>query len=150
MPLLASLFAAAALTAIPPPLAAQARYLASHGGSTGPCHGCATPTMKRVARRVIRLRFAPAGERAADTAVCIVGAESGFNPAAVSATGDYGLPQVNYVAHHDSHPEWWLRRGPFRIRLFDPVYAAGVMWSMSSAGTDWSAWTGTYGRGQCR
>lgn len=135
---------------IPAGLAAEARTVALHGGVIGSCHGCATVRMQQLARRLVITRFADSGPGAVQTALCIVGHESGFNPGAISSTGDYGLPQMNYVAHHGDHSEWWAPARGFRYLIFDPVYAVGAMWAMSARGRDWSAWTGTYGRGMCR
>jgi len=134
---------------VPAKLAAAARYLAGHGGVTGTCHGCATARMQALSRRVVIARFAPAGVTAVARATCIVGAESGFNPGAISSTGDYGLLQANKVAHEPDFPWWWRPARGFRYLIFDPVYAAGAMWAMSARGTNWSAWTGTWGRGMC-
>lgn len=119
----------------------QARWLALHGGVTGTCHGCATPRMRQLVRRLVVRRFTRAGRAAVRTALCIVKGESGFNPGAISRTDDWGVFQI--------HRPTWGRSYDWR-RILDPVYGVGVGWAMSSRGRDWTPWTGTYGRGACR
>jgi hypothetical protein len=135
---------------VPPKLAHDARALAQHGGVTGTCHGCATQRMQSLSRRLVVARFqASTNPRAVSTALCIVRAESGFNPGAISRTDDWSLAQINRPTHQHEHPGWWRPRLGFRVALFDPVFAVGVMWAMSHRGTSWSPWTGSYGRGIC-
>lgn len=128
--------------AMPPKLAAEARHLAANGGIVCQTPGvgaeCATPRMRALSRRLVIARFAPAGPTAVKVALCLVGRESGFNPGAISTTGDHGLPQANYSAHRTT-VDWQ--------RIYDPVYALGVMWSLSHGGTSWSPWKG--GRYRC-
>ena len=145
-----SLFVQPASPGIPAKLAKQARYVASHGGVTGTCHGCATPRMQSLVRQLVAARFAPAGAGAVSTATCLVIAESGLNPGAISRTGDYGIPQMNRRTWESVYPEWWQPARGFRYLIFDPVFAVSAMWSMSRHGTDWHPWTGTWGRGMCR
>jgi hypothetical protein len=128
-------------------LALEARRVALHGGITGSCYGCATPLMKKLMRQVYRARFK---SRGSETAVCLMMAESGGNPGAVSSGGDHGGPQMNRSAHGRAHPEWWRPGRGFRYLIFDPWYGASEMWAMSGGGRWWTAWTGTYGRGMCR
>lgn len=122
---------------MPVKLSFEARYLAANGGiicrTPGVGRECATPRMRELSRQLTVARFAPAGPWAVKVALCIVGRESGFNPGARSTTGDHGLPQANHVAHRDT-VDW--------KRIYDPVYALGVMWSMSRGGTSWSPWRG--------
>ena len=59
--------------------------------------------------------------------------ESGGNPKAISATGDYGLFQINRAAHQDS-PLW--REG----KMLNATYNAQVAAHFSQKGRDWSAW----------
>lgn len=128
--------------ATPSQLSAKARYLALHGGVL--CHTpgvgkeCATTQMRRLSRELVAARFRPAGPAAVRIAVCVVGRESGFNPGARSTTGDHGLPQINYSAHRDT-VDWQ--------RIYDPVYALDVMWTISRGGTSWTPWQG--GRYPC-
>ena len=81
-------------------------------------------------------QFQPA-QRA--VASCIVKRESGGNPSAISATNDYGLFQINRVAHKR---QFEARYGaPFERKALDPVlngkYAAFLF---SQVG--WSPWAG--------
>lgn len=131
-------------------LASVARREAKNGGVICPKHGCATPKLKWLVRQLLLYRFKPAGERAVRTADCIVRAESGYNPGAISDTNDYSVLQANRPTHEKNHPGWWRRARGFRYLIFDPVYAVGVMWSMSKRGTSWIPWTGTWGEGMCR
>lgn len=131
-------------------LAKQARHVALHGGITGTCHGCATAKMQDLMARLYEARFASSGGYAQRTAVCLMKAESGGNPGAISSTGDYGGLQANKQAHGAKHPEWYLPGRGFAYLIFDPGYGAGQMWAMSQGGTSWTSWTGTFGRGICR
>ena len=58
----------------------------------------------------------------------IARAESGGNPGAISATDDLGLWQINKAAH------------PAQATL-DPAANAKAAVSISSDGSNWSAWT---------
>ena len=135
-------FASSASATIPPKLAAEARYVATHGGivcqTPGAGARCATPRMRELSRRLIVAQFGQAGSYALNKALCIVGRESGFNPGARSTTGDHGLAQFNYAAHHGG----WLDFG----RVYDPVYATLAFWRMSGGGTAWSPWNGGHRR----
>jgi hypothetical protein len=90
--------------------------------------------MKELSRRLIIAQFAPAGSWAVKRALCIAGRESGFNPGARSYTGDHGIAQFNYQAHHHG----WL---DFK-RVYDPVYGVQAFWRMSGQGTSWGPWGG--------
>lgn len=120
---------------IPPKLAKEARYLAAHGGiicqTPGVGKECATPRMRAMSRQLVIAQFKPAGPRAVTVALCIVGRESGFNPGARSTTRDHGLPQANEI---HKWVDW--------SRIYDPVYALGVMWRLSAGGTHWTPWAG--------
>jgi hypothetical protein len=136
--LIAATFTPAANAGIPPKLAAEARYVATHGGIICQTKGvgaeCATPRMRELSRQLIAAQFAPAGSWAVQRAVCIASRESGLNPGARSTTGDHGLAQFNYEAHHHG----WLDFG----RVYDPVYATQAFWRMSGHGTSWGPWKG--------
>lgn len=123
---------------MPPALSAQARHLATHGGiicqTPGVGKECATPRMRALSRQLVIARFKPAGKTAVTVALCIVGRESGFNPGARSTTRDHGLPQANEI-------HTWIDWS----RIYDPVYALGVMWRLSNGGTNWHPWdSGTH------
>lgn len=136
---------------VPDSLARAARVEARSGGVLGTAHGNATARMRALSVRLVELRFsASENPGAVRQALCIIRGESGFNPGAVSETGDYGLAQLNRAAHEGAHPAWWLGARGFRYLALDPAFSVGIMWSMSKRGTDWSAWTGTWGRGLCR
>lgn len=105
--------------------------------------------MKLLMVKVYEARFASAGPWAQRTAVCLMEAESGANPGAVSHTNDYGGPQINYSAHHVELASYFRPARGFTALIFDPAFGAGAMWAMSRAGTSWRSWTGTYGRGMC-
>lgn len=128
-----------------PPLAKQARHVALHGGILGTCHGCATAQMKQLMERVYVSRFADTGAYAQRVAVCVMKAESGGNPGAISGTDDYSGSQFNYDAHHNQHPEWYRPGRGFRYLIFDPWLSASQMWAMSKRGTDWTPWRTRYG-----
>jgi len=116
---------------IPPQLAKQARYLAANGGVLSTAHGAATPRMRELVRRLVIARFAPTGSGAVRTALCIVAGESGFNPGAISRTGDYGTFQINKLTWYRTY-DW--------PRILDPVYNVNVGWAMSKHGTYWWPW----------
>lgn len=126
------------------------RWLARHGGVTGTCRGCATVRMKQLVKKLIVVRFAPVGTSATQTALCLAGGESDFNPGAISDTNDWGTGQINRRWHESDHPSWWRPHAGFKHAVLDPVYNVGIMFSMSKRGTSWTPWTGTYGQGMCR
>lgn len=125
----------------PVSLVVRAREAALHG-VTGHCYGCASAYTKNLVRQVFQKRFAPAGHAAVNTAICLITRESGLNPQAISATGDYGAAQFNYAAHHEAHPEWYAPGRGFSSLIFDPSYNAGAMFAMSRGGTSWTPWAG--------
>lgn len=90
---------------------------------------------RSVAERAIRQVF---GARA-PAAIRVAGCETGwtFYPRAVSRTGDYGLFQANYLAHH------WRgeSRAEFAARQFNLAYNVRWAYRLSRGGTDWRAWT---------
>lgn len=126
-------------------LAHKARFVALHGGITGSCYGCATAHMKHLMDRIYSKRFSSAGSYAQAIAKCLMHSESGANPGAISSTGDFGGPQMNYVAHHGSHPDWFQPGRGFKYLIFDPWLGASEMWAMSSGGRSWSPWASTIG-----
>lgn len=134
-----TLYLPPASAGVPAKLAREARYVAAHGGVLGSCHGCSTPRMQRLVRRLIVARFAPSGASAVSTALCVARGESGFNPGAISRTGDYGVFQIN-------RPSW--ERSYDWVRILDPVYNVGVGWAMSRRGYSWSPWV-VYTNGGC-
>ncbi|MCR4338801.1 MAG: transglycosylase SLT domain-containing protein [Gemmatimonadaceae bacterium] len=143
--LLALAFVVVAVTSargasIPPKLAKEARYVASHGGVLSTRHGDATPRMRQLVRRLVVARFAPSGVAAVQTALCVVAGESGFNPGAISRGGDYGTFQINRASWEHVY-DWG--------RILDPVYNIGVGWAMSERGFSWSPWT-VWTNGSCR
>ena len=73
------------------------------------------------------------------TAVCISHAEDPRrDPRAISRWGDVGIFQVN--------PRWH----PYSVRYLQTVSGSiRAAYAISRGGTDWSAWTGTYGVGMC-
>lgn len=69
-------------------------------------------------------------------AIRVARCESGLNPRAVSRTGDVGLMQINYSAHHwpgESFAE-------FRRRMSDPMRNLRYAYRLSRGGTSWSHW----------
>jgi hypothetical protein len=90
---------------------------------------------RSVAERAIRQVF---GARS-PAAIRVAGCETGwtFYPRAVSRTGDYGLFQANYWAHH------WRgeSRAEFAARQFNLAYNVRWAYRLSRGGTDWRAWT---------
>lgn len=124
---------------IPDKLAKEARYVAAHGGILGSCHDCATPRMKNLVRRLIIARFTPEGPQAVRTALCVARGESGYNPGAISHTGDYGVFQINRASWYDTY-DW--------TRILDPVYNVGVGWAMSQRGRSWGPWV-VWQNGSC-
>lgn len=81
------------------------------------------------ARQAIRSVFGPR----APLATCIAYHESGLRTSVVSATGDYGLFQINYQAHHT-----WVDFTPSKI--FNPLYNSRIAYRLSKKGTNWHAW----------
>ena len=104
--------------------------------------------MQSLVRQLIFHRFKGSGDWQLRTALCVARGESGFNPGAISRTGDYGVGQINRLAHEPAHPEWWQPRLGFRYALFDPAFNVGVMWAMSRRGNSWSPWV-VYTNGSC-
>jgi hypothetical protein len=91
-------------------------------------------TMKpRWLAAIVYKQFRPAGMWAVQKAYCIVGRESTWNPRAISPTGDYGLFQINYSAHHRSF-DW--------SRILEPHYNTYVAWRLSNRGHNWQPWAG--------
>lgn len=127
-----------------PAIAAKARYVALHGGVTGSCWGCATPQMKSLVIQVIRARWAGdrGGTQGLVTSICTTWRESGFNPGAISSTGDWSQSQFNYVAHHWQHPDWWQPGRGFKYLIQDPWKSSSEMLAMSQSGTNFTAWRG--------
>lgn len=101
--------------------------------------------MKALMDRVYDARFAEAGTTAQHIAKCLMHSESGGNPGAISSTGDYGGPQMNYVAHHSSHPDWYQPGRGFNYLIFDPWKGASEMFAMSGGGRSWLPWRATIG-----
>lgn len=136
--LIAATLVPAATAGIPPKLAQEARHVAAHGGikcqTLGVGAACATPEMRELMRKLIAAQFAPAGSWAVKRAICIAARESGLNPGARSVTGDHGIAQFNYAAHHRG----WLDFN----RVYDPVYGVQAFWRMSGQGTSWGPWAG--------
>lgn len=108
--------------------------------------------------RGIRKVFGPNHD---DTAICIAVSESAgpvdgrvwrpgmrvrFNTKAWSKTGDHGLFQANYYAHHSRGET----ENEFHKRMSNPWYNINWAYRLSREGRDFHAWTGTYGRGLCR
>lgn len=114
-------------------LAAEARYVANHGGVTGSCYGCATRRMKMLARRLVIRTFRPAGSVAVARALCIARREAGDSPGAISRTDDHGIAQIN----RPTHPQFDYYR-----MTHDPVYSVKAFWAVSSHGRDFSPWNG--------
>jgi len=107
-----------------------ARRVATHGGVTGSCYGCATRYMQLLADELIVREFPAWSE---GWAVCVVERESGFNPGAVNwQSGATGLSQIE----PQFHPEF------NRWRLKDPVYATHAFGKLSRWGRDRSPWAG--------
>jgi hypothetical protein len=90
---------------------------------------------KQASLRAIRQVF---GARA-PAAIRVAGCETGwtFYARAVSRTGDYGLFQANYSAHH------WAgeSRAEFAARHFNLAYHVRWAYRLSRGGTNWRPWT---------
>lgn len=131
----------------------EARTVALHGGIR--CHTvgvgaeCATPYMRRLVRELVERRLRPYGSYALAWGLCVVGRESGFNPAAVSHTDDHGAGQLHRSDHRwvdygriawqtDVSPTGWAG---------DPVYSVAVFVRLSRGGANRDPWTG--GRYRC-
>lgn len=124
----------------------EARKVALHGGIR--CHTigvgarCATPYMRRLVRELVERRFRVYGRYALAWGVCVAGRESGFNPAAISATDDHGVGQLNRPSHQwvdygriawatDVSPTGWAG---------DPVYSVAVFAKLSRGGRNRDPW----------
>lgn len=85
-----------------------------------------------VAVREIQLVFGARSPAAIRVARC----ESRLNPRAVSRTGDYGLFQANYSAHH------WRGESTasFAARHFNIRYHVRWAYRLSRSGTYWFPW----------
>jgi hypothetical protein len=92
--------------------------------------GDATPWLRNISRELVRRAFAGDAER---WALCVVDRESGFNPGAVSSTGDHGLPQIHRTAHR------WVDT---RRIVVDPVYGVSVFVALSDHGRNRGPWAG--------
>jgi len=114
-------------------LAAELRWTARHGGAYSHAYGAASTYTKTLARRLVVETFAPAGSYAVRKMLCIVSRESNFNPWAISRSGDYGLAQINYYAHHDSF-DWRT--------ILDGAHNLRVAWRLSSGGRNFGPWAG--------
>lgn len=77
-------------------------------------------------------------------ASCIMKRESGFNPKAISATGDYGLFQINRRAHKAQFER--KLGGPFEQKALDPWNNARYARYLYNQ-VGWSPWRG--GRWAC-
>lgn len=126
----------------------EARRVALAGGilcnTVGVGSRCATPYMRRLVRELVERRFAPYGPYALAWGLCVAGRESGFNPAAASATDDHGVGQLHRPAHAwvdygriawatDVSPTGWAS---------DPVYSVAVFVRISRGGANRSPWAG--------
>lgn len=125
----------------------EARQVARSGGirchTTGVGVRCATPYMRRLVRELVERRFRPYGRSAVAWAVCVAGRESGFNPAAVSATDDHGAGQLNRPSHpwiDTGRIAWATSRSPTGWAS-DPVYSVAVFVQLSKGGRNRSPWT---------
>ena len=121
-------------------VADRARKAIRQGDVTGTCHGCAKARLRGLIRRLVVIRFRPAGSGAVQTALCVVRGESGFNPGAISHTGDYSVFQINKSTWYGTY-DW--------KRILDPGYNVNVGWAMSKHGTYWWPWV-VYANGNCR
>lgn len=98
------------------------------------------PTPDAVRRAAIRVFSASSNPNAVDTALCIIGRESGFRFDAYSATDDVGPFQFNIVHWGDGVPPM--------LALMDPLFAARQAFTLSQGGYRWSPWYGgRYGCG---
>ena len=66
-------------------------------------------------------------------AVAVAQAESQFMQDVISGSGDWGLWQINYSAHHTQYD--------FPRLLTDPVYNATAAWDISGKGKNWTPWS---------
>lgn len=112
-----------------------ARYVARHGGIRGSCYGCATPRMQRLVFELVERAF-PRGSKA--WAICVTARESGANPGAISASGDYGVGQI--------HVALWRQFSAWRL-THDPVYSVVAFRRLAAAGANRQPWSG--GRYSC-
>ncbi len=83
--------------------------------------------------RAIKLVFGPRAPAAIRVALC----ESRLYHRAISPTGDYGLFQANYAAHH------WRGESTraFAVRHFNIAYHVRWAYRLSRGGTNWRPWT---------
>lgn len=123
--LVSSLLAAPALGAKGKGVTMDMRHVSGYAS----CGGCASERVKEAVRAYVA-RYAANPTRAA----CIIGRESGWNPSAISPTGDHGLFQFNYAAHHG-----WI---DFARVTHDVVYAVELYNRLSRWGTNFSPWGG--------
>lgn len=131
----------------------EARKVARNGGIV--CHtvgvgaGCASPYMRRLTRELVDRGLRRHGPDARRWGLCVVGRESGFNPAAVSATDDHGAGQLNRPSHRwvDYARIAWPTRVSPSGWASDPVYSVNVFVQLSRGATNRSPWAG--GRYSC-
>lgn len=124
----------------------EARHVARNGGIR--CHTvgvgarCATPYMRRLVRELVTRRFRPHGPDAVAWAVCVAGRESGFNPAAVSATDDHGAGQLNRPSHPwiDTARIAWRTSASPTGWASDPVYSVAVFAQLADGGRNRGPW----------
>lgn len=88
--------------------------------------------------------------RGEQTMICLAWRESRYNTLNVkyggswSDTHDHDWWQINFIHHRPGETELH-----FHLRLKSLWASALVALRLSKYGTDFSAWTGTYGRGEC-
>lgn len=97
------------------------------------------PTPDAVRRAAIRVFSASSNPNAVDTALCIIGRESGFRFDAYSATDDVGPFQFNRIHWGDGVPPM--------LAFMDPLFAARQAYKLSHGGHRWTPWFG--GRYAC-
>lgn len=102
--------------------------------------------MRRLTSELVARSF-PASQRS--WALCVASRESGFNPAALSPTGDHGVGQINYVSHT------WIDRNriayPSSVSstgwASDVLYSVAIFVRVAGGGYNHSPWSG--GRYSC-
>lgn len=126
-------------------LRAEAAKVGRHGGILCATHGvgarCATPYMRRLTAELVSRAVAP---QDVPWALCVTGRESGFNPGAISTTGDHGVGQINYVSHT------WIDRDRITYAssvsptgwASDVLYSVAVFTRVSGHGSFRSPWAG--------